>query len=394
MTQGKSKAPIPKQVWLLGFVSFFNDISSEMLYPILPIFLTQVLGAPVAVVGLIEGVAEGASSFFKAAFGGLSDRVGLRKPFVVCGYASSAVSKMIIAASNIWGVVFLGRIVDRFGKGLRTCARDAMLLSASNEKNRGLVFGLHRSMDSAGAVLGPLIALLLLQAFGNDHLRTILWFAAIPAVFSLFLFPFVREVRQPPQPKAPVLLVSLKGFSGEFKWFLLALAVFSIGNSTDAFLILRAKGLGMSLTLVVLAYVLYNVLYTVLSAPAGWVSDRIGAKWVMITGILLYVLVYFGFAWDTEAGLIWPLFAVYGCYIALTDGVSKALAGLYITKEQSGTAYGLVQMVTGFGALVASLIGGGLWTLFSPQITFLFAAGCALVSIAFFVFLPSHRRAN
>ena len=384
------KEGIPHQVWLLGFVSFFNDIASEMLYPILPIFITQILGAPVAVVGVIEGFAEGFASLFKAIFGNLSDRMGRRKPFVVAGYASSAFSKAIIAVSTVWPGVFLGRLVDRLGKGLRTGARDSMLLSASTPENRGVIFGIHRSLDSAGAVLGPLLALLLLRVVSS--IRSILWIAAIPAFFSLFLFPFVKEVRQKPDPSIPILRLTTKGFSKEFRLLLIALGVFSLGNSTDAFLILRAQGLGMSLTLIVLAYVLYNVLYMALSTPAGWVSDRIGSKRVMIAGILLYALVYFGFAFDTGASYVWLLFAVYGCYIALTDGVSKALASQFIDPAQSASAYGLMQMVTGLGALAASLIGGELWSLFSPQATFLFAATCAVLSLFVFAVLPAHVR--
>lgn len=186
---------IPAAVYILGAVSFFNDVASEMLYPVMPIFLTQVLGAPVAIVGLIEGVAEGSAAIFKTIFGRWSDRLGKRKPFVLSGYAASATAKVIIALSNLWGVVFLGRVVDKFGKGLRTGARDALLLDASNEKNRGLVFGLHRSMDSAGAVVGPLIALGLLAAFHND-IRKILYVAVLPSLVGVLLISFVRETKK------------------------------------------------------------------------------------------------------------------------------------------------------------------------------------------------------
>lgn len=389
MPQATSAPPstIPRQVWLLGFVSLFNDIASEMLYPVLPVFLTQILGAPVAVVGLIEGCAEGAAAVFKGIFGRLSDKLGKRKIFVVSGYASSAISKVIIALSSVWPLVFLGRFVDRFGKGLRTGARDAMLLDASTEHNRGLIFGLHRSMDSAGAVLGPLIAVFLLHA--GHTIRLILWIAALPALGSMLLFFFVTESQTDPQPAVKVFRFSLRGFSQEFQWLLLALAIFSLGNSSDAFLILRAKNLGMSLSLVILAYVFYNVLYTLLSIPAGKVSDRLGAKGVMITGILIYALVYLGFAFEQNARWIWLLFGVYGCYIALTDGVSKALAAQFIRKEQSAAAYGVMPMITGLGTLFASLIGGMLWTFISPQATFFFAAACALFSVLFFAGLPS-----
>ncbi len=184
---------IPGSVYILGAVSFFNDVASEMLYPIMPIFLTQVLGAPVAVLGLIEGVSDGSAAIFKLIFGRWSDRLGKRKPFVFFGYSASAVSKLVIALSNIWGVVFIGRVIDKFGKGLRTGARDALLLDASTEKNRGLVFGVHRSMDSAGAVVGPLIALLLLQAF-NGNIRKILFIAVIPTLIGFCVLPYLMDI--------------------------------------------------------------------------------------------------------------------------------------------------------------------------------------------------------
>lgn len=380
------KQSVPRQVWILGFVSFFNDIASEMLYPILPIFLTQTLGAPVAAVGLIEGVAEGAASVFKGIFGRLSDKTGKRKSFVIAGYSSSAFSKVVIALSTVWPFVFLGRVLDRFGKGVRTGARDALLLDASTEKNRGLVFGIHRSLDSAGAVIGPLLAVLMLHA--GHSIRAILWIAALPALASILLFVFVKEAKRQPQGSLKVLQFSLRGFTREFRWLLLALLIFSVGNSSDAFLILRAKSLGMSLTFVVLAYVLYNVVYTILSVPAGKVSDWLGAKRVMIVGILIFALVYLGFALDRQSFFIWPLFAVYGAYIALTDGVSKALASQFIAKDQSAGAFGTMQMLMGLGTLLASLIGGLLWSFVSPASTFLFGAGCALLSLFYFFRIP------
>lgn len=386
------RVTIPKQVWVLGFVSFFNDIASEMLYPVLPIFLTQILGAPVAVVGLIEGIAEGSAAIFKGIFGRLSDRLGKRKIFVIAGYSSSAASKVIIALSTIWPFVLLGRILDRFGKGLRTGARDAMLLKSATDKNRGQIFGLHRAMDSAGAVLGPLVAIALLH-IGHD-IRFILWIATVPALLSLFLFFFVREAKEKPQPSMQIFQVSLRGFTPEFRLLLAALALFSLGNSSDAFLILRAKSLGMSLSFVILAYVLYNIIYTLFSVPAGTISDRIGPKKVMITGVLIYALVYLGFALTKTSSFIWPLFIVYGSYIALTDGVSKALASQLIDKSQAATAFGTMHMIIGLMTLCASVIGGLLWSMISPEATFLFAAGCAFLSLILFVKLPDRQKIN
>ena len=375
---------IPTQVKNLGLVSFFNDIASEMLYPVMPIFLTQVLGAPVFIVGIIEGVAEGSSSLFKTLFGYWSDRVGKRKIFVVFGYLSSAVSKVIIAFSAIWPMVFLGRFVDRFGKGLRTGARDALLLEAAGENNKGLIFGFHRSMDSAGAVLGPLIGFFLLSSF-EGNIRLILYAAAIPSFFALLFLILIKDAKRNSEKNNLGLSLSLKNLPSQFKLFLLVIAVFSLGNSSDAFLILRAESLGMSLSLVILSYVLYNSVYTFVSTPAGSVADKIGTKKVFLTGILIYIFVYLGFAVTNNAFYVWPLFAIYGFYIALTDGISKALVGSYIKKEQAGTAYGVLQTTVSIFTLLASVIGGFLWQAIGPQATFLFGAGCAMSALGLFL---------
>ncbi len=383
---------IPGSVYILGAVSFFNDIASEMLYPVMPIFLTQVLGAPVAIVGVIEGVTEGSAAVFKTIFGRWSDRLGKRKPFVFSGYLASAISKIIIALSNIWGVVFAGRVVDRFGKGLRTGARDALLLDASNEKNRGLVFGFHRAMDSAGAVVGPLIALLLLQLFNND-IRTILYIAVIPSLIGVMLVAFVRESKKTAKKvrAMPISKLSFKRLPRELKIFFIAYGLFAIGNSADSFLILRSTDLGLSLSLAVLAYVIYNVVYSLSATPAGMLSDKIGPKRVFIAGLLLYILVYVGFAINTSANGIWGLFALYGLYIALTDGVSKALVGKYINQKEAGGIYGLLQTITGIGTLLASIIGGLLWTVIGPWATFMFGAGFAALALCVFMFADSGR---
>ncbi len=377
---------IPGSVYILGAVSFFNDVASEMLYPIMPIFLTQVLGAPVAVVGLIEGIAEGSAAIFKTIFGRWSDRLGKRKPFVLSGYGASAAAKVIIAMSNIWGIVFLGRVVDKFGKGLRTGARDALLLDSSNDKNRGLVFGVHRSMDSAGAVVGPLIALALLAAFHSD-IRKILYFAVLPSLIGIILISCVRETKQVETiTKTPLPKLSFKSLPQELKIFLVASGLFALGNSSDSFLILRAKNLGLSLTLVVFAYVVYNIVYTVTSIPAGSLADKIGPKRVFITGVIIYILVYTGFAFNKSTTGIWGLFAVYGLYIALTDGVAKALVGKYIDKQAAGGIYGLLQTITSGGVLLASIIGGLLWTAVGPSATFIFSATCAVLALLVFLF--------
>jgi MFS family permease len=379
---------IPGSVYILGAVSFFNDMASEMLYPVMPIFLTQVLGAPVAVVGLIEGVADGSAAIFKTIFGRWSDRLGKRKPFVFSGYLASALSKIIIALSNLWGIVFVGRVIDKFGKGIRTGARDALLLDASNDKNRGLVFGTHRSMDSAGAVVGPLIALLLLQLF-DGNIRKILYVAVIPSLIGVVLISFVRETKQSKTVKidvTPLPKLNFKSLPRELRIFLVASGLFAVGNSSDSFLILRSKNLGLSLSLVILAYVVYNIVYTLTSVPAGSLADKIGPKRVYITGIIIYILVYAGFAINRTTNGIWGLFAVYGLYIALTDGVSKALVGKYVNKKEAGGIYGLLQTINSIGVLLASIIGGILWTTIGSWATFTFGAAFALLSLIVFIY--------
>lgn len=379
---------IPANVWYLSFVSLFNDTASEMLYPVMPIFITQVLGAPVFVVGLIEGVAEGSASIFKTLFGYLSDRLQRRKPFVIGGYLASALAKIIIALSYIWPLVFLGRFVDRLGKGLRTGARDALLLDATTEGDKGFIFGFHRSMDTLGAVLGPTIALGLLWVFHNN-IRLILILAVVPAFLSLFFFFRVREAKIKVQTTKTKLSLSIGGLSPNLKLFLFGLAVFSLGNSTDSFLILKAQSMGLSLALVISAYILYNIVYAAGSTPAGEIADRVGKKKVFTAGIIIFALVYLGFAFNKNPILVWVLFAVYGFYIALTDGVSKALIGSMISKEQAGTVYGVMTTTTSIFTLLASIIGGLLWSAVSPSATFVFAAVCAAFSLFIFNFVKT-----
>jgi len=374
---------IPKNAWYLSLVSFFNDTASEMLYPVMPIFLTQVLGAPVFVVGIIEGVAEGSASIFKAVFGYYSDLLQKRKPFVVAGYGAGALAKIIIALAYSWPTVFIGRFIDRLGKGARIGARDALLLEVTTQENKGFIFGFHRSMDTMGAVLGPTIALILLSLFNND-IRLILYIAVIPSLLSLTFFFFIKEAKGKIETSKIKLSLTFSSFPKQLKIFLLGSALFSLGNSSDSFLILRSKDLGLSLTLVISAYIIYNLVYALFSTPAGVISDKIGTKKVYIVGIIIFILVYLGFAFNKNPILIWPLFAIYGAYIALTDGVSKALIGRLITKEKAGTAYGVFYTITSIFTLLASVIGGLLWSVISPSATFIFAAVCATLSLFIF----------
>jgi MFS family permease len=395
---------VKKNVFVLGLVSFFTDISSEMLYPIIPIFLTAVLNAPMSIVGLIEGIAESTASIMKVVSGWLSDKSGKRKSFVIYGYSLSTIAKPLLAFAATWHFVLIARFLDRFGKGLRTSARDALIADSTEIEFRGKAFGFHRALDTMGAVFGPLLALLLLSYLGNY--RMIFLIAFIPALISVTLLVFyISEKRG--EKKAGVSY-KLSEFSRDFKIFLLINIAFAIGNSSDVFLILRTKNIfesfggvpsvitstfgSMGITaVVVLTYVAYNITYSLASMPAGILSDRIGRRNVMVGGFLIFSLVYLGFALANQGFLVWILFAVYGFYMAMTDGVSKAYAIDLVPAGKRGTAIGLYYSVTGILALLASIIAGLLWDYAGARATFLLGSMAALVAAVMFVlFMPKY----
>lgn len=374
---------IPKNVVWLGFVSLFNDVASEMIYPIIPLFLTAVLGAPMAVVGLIEGIAESTASLLKVFSGWISDLVGRRKPLAVFGYSFSTLSKIILAVAHIWPMVLLARFVDRFGKGVRVAARDALIADSTSEGIRGAVFGFHRTMDTIGAIGGPLIAIGLMAIFHSNY-RLIFLISFLPALLGVLILQFfVQDVR--PAVPTEKIKISWNGFGAKYNLFLLVSLVFSLGNSSDVFLILRSKDLGMSAALVVLAYVVYNIFYALFSYPAGVLADRIGFKKVLLASFLIFALVYAGFGMAHNPHMVWLLFAVYGFYIAFNEGVSKAYISNLAPKEKVGTAIGLYYTVTGVAVLFASLVAGWLWSAFGPAYTFYYGSITALLACILFV---------
>lgn len=377
------KTKIPRNVFWLGLVSLFNDMASEMIYPIIPIFLTTVLGAPMAVIGLIEGVAESTASLLKVFSGWTSDLTGKRKPLAVFGYSFSSISKLILAAAYVWPVVLLARFVDRFGKGIRVSARDALIADSSAENIRGAVFGFHRTMDTIGAIGGPLIAIFLLSAL-NSNYRMIFLLSFIPAILGVLTLQFfVQEAKKTAgQGKFEF---KWDGFGPQYKLFLLVSIIFSLGNSSDVFLILRSKDLGLSASLVVLAYVVYNIFYALFSYPAGILADRIGFKKVIFAGFFIFSLVYAGFGMANNPHAVWPLFAVYGFYIAFTEGVSKAYISNIASKDKVGTAIGLYYTATGIAVLFASLVAGGLWSLFGPPAAFFYGTLTSLLACGLFI---------
>ncbi len=383
---------ISRNVWILGWVSFFNDVSSEMIYPLLPLFLTSVLGAGVAFVGLVEGVAESTASILKAFSGWLSDRLRKRKSLVLGGYTASALTRPVIAlATSGWHILIL-RFLDRMGKGVRTSPRDALIAESTLPARTGRAFGFQRAMDHLGAVVGPLVAFLLLAALGGKY-RTIFLLSAIPAIFSLLLIKwFVTEKKELREATATTPKLSLRPFDRRFKVFLLIIIVFTLGNSSDFFLILRAKDQGITLTHIPLLWLLLHLVKSAVSMPGGILSDRIGRKKVIIAGWIIYGLVYLGLAACTEAYHVWLLIAIYGIYFGLTEGVEKALVADLVPGEKLGTAYGLFNFAVGITALPASLLMGFLWQLFGPGTAFCFGAGLGLISALLMKILIKERK--
>ena len=381
---------LPRNVWIMGLVSFFNDISSEMVYPIVPIFLKTVLGAPATVIGLIEGIAESTASLLKLISGWLSDHLKKRKIFVAFGYGLSGISKILIGLAHTWPFVLFARFIDRFGKGTRVAARDALILESVNPEDRGRAFGLHRSLDSLGAVFGPLLALLLIAVYNNNYPK-IFFIAFIPSLIGvLLLIIFVKEKKKDLLIKAGPKKINLKFKWSEldknFRYFLIVSLIFAVGNSSDAFLILRAQNLGLGVTLTVATYVLYNLSYSFLSYPIGILSDKIGSKKILLSGFWLFALVYLGFGLAPSSFWIWILFPLYGIYMALTDGISRAYIAKTTTPEKSGTAYGAYQMVIGLCTLFASIIAGILWKYINPGAPFIFGAIMAIIATILFSF--------
>ena len=355
---------LSKNVIALGWVSFFTDLASEMLYPIIPLFLTGTLGASTELLGLIEGVAEGGSSILRWVAGAFSDQFRRRKPFVVAGYAVSALSKPLMGLAAYvggWPLFFVGRTSDRVGKSIRTSARDALIADSTEPPHRGLAFGFHRAMDTCGAIVGPLSALLILWLRPGFPLQWLFFIALAPGIAStLVAAAAVRDIPHEPRrdAKPPPLWQT---YPRSFWLLIVAAGVFSLGNSSDSFLILRSRDLGMSFTMVILAYAVYNGVYALAATPLGRLSDRIGRKPVIVAGWLVYAGVYLGFAAARSASLPWALLSIYGLYQALTEGVTKALISDVVPQHQRGGGIGMFYTVTGVCQLAANLMTGALW---------------------------------
>lgn len=376
---------ISKNVRILGIASLFNDIASESIYPIIPIFLTSILGAPVSVVGLVEGLAESVSSIVKVFFGSWSDKIGKRKTFVISGYFLSAFSKIMLSLAYIWPTVLLARFFDRFGKGIRTSPRDALIADNSVEANRGKSFGFHRALDTSGAVIGPLLGLLALKLTNNDF-RLIFFMAFIPGLFCILLLIFFIKEKAKTGTSGLVIKGAWRNFGRPYKIFLLISLIFTLSRSSDAFLILRAKNLGLTITMTIFVYVLFNFSYAVLSTPAGILSDKIGQKKILIVSFFLFSLVSLLFGLAHTSSILWWLFPFYGLYMAVSEGIGKAYIANLVSEEVFGTAFGIYQTVIGVVTFFASVIAGLLWTYVSVSTPFIFGSiMAAIAGLLFFL---------
>jgi MFS family permease len=350
---------LTRNVRVLSAVSFLQDTASELLYPLLPIYLTSVLGAPAAVVGAVEGVAEGAASLTKLAAGPLSDRYA-RRPLIATGYGMAALGKVIVAAATGWPGVMAGRVVDRLGKGIRGAPRDALLVDGIDDAARGRVFGFHRAMDTFGAVVGPLLGLAGYELF--DHqIAPLLWVAVVPAVLSVALVFVARETRRVVPAQRKAIFARVRDLPGGYWRVTVLLVAFGIVNFPDALLLLRLNEIGFSVVEVILAYVGYNLVYALSSYPAGLLADRIPRPAVFGIGLVFFAIGYIGLGLTTDTVTAWVLIGVYGLFTGCTDGVAKAWISSLVGSDLQGSAQGVFQGASGFAILIAGVWAGLSW---------------------------------
>jgi MFS family permease len=376
-----------KNVFFTGLVSFFMDVSSEMIYPLVPLFLANVLGINKSMIGLIEGIAEATASLLKVFSGWFSDRIGRRKELMLAGYAISVLSRPIIALAGSWPQVMASRFVDRLGKGIRTAPRDAIIAEASEKSQLARAFSLHRSMDTLGAVAGPAIALLLLHLYNRNY-QIVFWLSMIPgAIAVLVIIWFIEEKKRTAVQGVKRPRLTLRHFDWRVKFFILIATLFALGNSSDAFLILRAEQVGIPTVMIPAVYLTFNLIYSLSAIPAGMAADRFGRKRVILLGFILFAGLYFGFAVAHTSAMIWMLFCAYGVFMGLTEGIQKAFLASIIPPDFKATAFGVYATAVGIATFPASLIGGILWDRISASATFFFSAATATIAALLFLLL-------
>ena len=381
------KKKLPGSVIGFGFVSFFTDMSSEMVYPLLPIFLSSVLGVGAEALGLIEGIAEATASVLKTLSGYISDRIRRRKPLVLLGYSLSAIAKPTVGLAGRWIHVLAARFADRVGKGIRTSPRDSLIADVVDDTIRGRAFGFHRAMDTGGAVFGPLLAYILLAVLLKYYsvsvsVRSVFLLSLIPGIFAIITLIFFVKENPKEQRELRKLKLGFKGLSKEFKLLLAVMLVFSLGNSSNTFLILRASNIGFKTEMIPILYMFFNIVYAGSAMPLGSLSDKIGRRLTIAMGFFIYFIVYLGFARLSTHQYIylWILFGLYGIYYGFTDGTLRALVADISRREERGFAYGLYHMLVGLMLFPASFIAGILWEKVAPSAPFYFGALTAAIS--------------
>lgn len=371
-----------RNIVFLGLVSFFADISAEMVYPIIPLYLTQVFGATPALVGLIEGIAESLASLLKVFSGYVSDRFQKKKPLAFLGYATGIVYKLGLLLATSWAGILVARVMDRLGKGIRTSPRDVMVAQSAKEGQMGRAFGLHKALDMAGSAIGILLAFVLLQK-GQDaaHYRQVFWWSLLPVLVALFLFLFIKEKKEEKAPaKREQIFARFHLLDHRLKLYLLVVTLFTLGNSSNSFLLLRAASLGFDTRQVILLYFLYNLVASLLSLPLSGLSDRVGRKKLLVLGYAMFSLVYLGFGLAQSRFVLIAAFALYGVYTAMVAGVERAFIAQIAPPGVKGTLLGLHGTLVGMALLPASLIAGLMWNLLGPAAPFLLGAGLSLLA--------------
>ncbi len=382
-----------KNIFLLGLTSLFTDISSEMVYPLVGIYLTT-LNTPYYLIGIVEGIAESLSNLLKVFSGNVSDKFKKRKPFVVVGYFSSLIGKFLLYISNSWSLVLLSRVVDRFGKGVRTAPRDALIAESVHEEKKGRVFGFHRAMDTFGAICGVIIVYIFISSVINDVvvLKKTFLFSCIPAAIGVIILFFVKDTVQLVNKdiaQTKISFANFKIFPSKVNKYILISTIFALGNSSNQFLLLKSKTVGFKTATIILLYLVYNISYAIISYPAGVISDKIGKKRVILLGYLVYSIVYFFFGMLNEEtkNFVWILFIIYGIYIGLVEGQEKAFLSEVAPEEYKASVLGVHYTITGLMLFPASFIAGMLWDKIGHSAPFVFGSIISFFSFLLMIFL-------
>ncbi len=404
MENKSSLRSLPRNIWVVTVTSFLTDISSEMIFNLIPLFLANVLGVGTAVIGLIDGIAETTASLTKVYAGALSDQLGQRKWLAVAGYALSALSKPFLYFANAWGWVLGVRFADRMGKGIRTAPRDALVADSIDEKQRGLAFGIHRAGDTAGAFVGLGLAAFIVwltESGAADLTRrtfqAVVLVSILPGVLAVLVLALAATDVSGTKKAAGRVRLTLEGMDSRFKLFLFVVVVFTLGNSSDSFVVLLGQNRGLDVLQIMLMVMTFNLVYAVLAGPLGALSDKLGRRKLIIGGWIAYGLVYLGLALSRTGWQVWVLYGLYGIYYGATDGVARALVADIVSEDRRGAAYGLYNAAIGITALPASVIAGllwqgaGTWTGLGPSAPFYFGAALALLAgILFWRLVPSN----